>query len=33
MKLKENFELLGIPVTVFCRDVLEGDLSDLPRFD
>lgn len=32
-KLKENFELLGIPVTVFCRDVLESDLSDLPRFD
>lgn len=32
-KLEENFELLGIPVTVFCRDVLESDLSDLPRFD
>jgi 2-polyprenyl-6-hydroxyphenyl methylase/3-demethylubiquinone-9 3-methyltransferase len=32
-KLEENFQLLGIPVTVFCRDVLEGDLSDLPRFD
>jgi tRNA(1-methyladenosine) methyltransferase and related methyltransferases len=32
-KLKENFELLGISVTVFCRDVLESDLSDIPRFD
>jgi SAM-dependent methyltransferase len=32
-KLEENFRLLKIPVTVYCRDVLEGDLSDLPRFD
>lgn len=32
-KLEENFELLEIPVSVYCRDVLEGDLSDLPRFD
>ena len=33
IKLQENFDLLKIPVTVYCRDVLEGDLSDLPRFD
>ena len=32
-KLEENFRLLQIPVTMYCRDVLEGDLSDLPRFD
>jgi SAM-dependent methyltransferase len=32
-KLEENFQLLHIPVSVYCRDVLEGDLSDLPRFD
>ena len=33
LKLEENFRYLGIPVGVYCRDVLEGDLSDLPRFD
>lgn len=32
-KLEENFRLLEIPVSVHCRDVLKGDLSDLPRFD
>ena len=32
-KLEQNFQLLGIPVSVYCRDVLESDLSDLPRFD
>jgi 2-polyprenyl-3-methyl-5-hydroxy-6-metoxy-1,4-benzoquinol methylase len=32
-KLAENFELLHIPVTVYRRDALEDDLSDLPRFD
>jgi SAM-dependent methyltransferase len=32
-KLRENFDLLHIPVTVYCRDALEGDVSDLPRFD
>lgn len=32
-KLEENFKLLEIPVSVYCRDVLEGELSDLPRFD
>ena len=33
LKLEENFRQLGIPVSVYCRDVLAGDLSDLPRFD
>jgi 2-polyprenyl-6-hydroxyphenyl methylase/3-demethylubiquinone-9 3-methyltransferase len=33
VKLQENFDLLNIPITVYCRDVLQGDLSDLPRFD
>jgi 2-polyprenyl-6-hydroxyphenyl methylase/3-demethylubiquinone-9 3-methyltransferase len=32
-KLEENFQLLNIPVSVYCRDVLDGDISDLPRFD
>ena len=32
-KLRENFQLLDLPVTVYCRDALAGDLSDLPRFD
>jgi 2-polyprenyl-6-hydroxyphenyl methylase/3-demethylubiquinone-9 3-methyltransferase len=32
-KLEENFRLLEIPVSVYCRDVLQGDVSDLPRFD
>jgi SAM-dependent methyltransferase len=32
-KLRENFELLEIPLTVYCRDALADDLSDLPRFD
>lgn len=32
-KLAENFRLLQIPVSVYCRDVLEADLSDLPRYD
>jgi 2-polyprenyl-3-methyl-5-hydroxy-6-metoxy-1,4-benzoquinol methylase len=32
-KLTENFDLLQIPVTVQCSDVLEVDLSNLPRFD
>jgi SAM-dependent methyltransferase len=32
-KLAENFRLLDIPVGVYCRDALVGDLSDLPRFD
>jgi SAM-dependent methyltransferase len=32
-KLTENFDRLKIPITVYCRDALTGDLSDLPRFD
>lgn len=32
-KLVENFRLLGLPITATCRDVLEADLSDLPRFE
>lgn len=33
LKLEENFQHLKIPVTVYCRDVLDGNLSDLPKFD
>ncbi|HEY3194415.1 MAG TPA: class I SAM-dependent methyltransferase [Candidatus Dormibacteraeota bacterium] len=32
-QLEENFRLLQIPIHVYCRDALSGDLSDLPRFD
>ena len=32
-KLQENFRLLNIPVNVYCRDVLQADVSDLERFD
>jgi SAM-dependent methyltransferase len=31
--LEENFRLLEIPVSVYCLDALNGDLSGLPRYD
>jgi 2-polyprenyl-3-methyl-5-hydroxy-6-metoxy-1,4-benzoquinol methylase len=32
-KLEENFQALNIPVTVYHRDILNDDISDLPQFD
>jgi len=32
-RLAENFRLLGLPVEVFERDLLEGRLDGLPQFD
>ncbi|MHC4639014.1 MAG: class I SAM-dependent methyltransferase [Planctomycetota bacterium] len=32
-KLRENFDLLGLQGTIYHKDILTDDLSDLPRFD
>ena len=32
-KLLENFGLLNLDATIYSRDILSDDLSDLPRFD
>lgn len=32
-KMRKNFSLLGLPVTIYQRNIVTDDLSDLPRFD
>ena len=32
-KMRENFDLLNLDATIYSRDILSDDLSDLPRFD
>ncbi len=32
-RMQENFDLLNLDATIYNRDVLKDDLSDLPRFD
>lgn len=32
-KMLENFDLLDLDATIYNRDILSDDLSDLPRFD
>ena len=32
-KMRENFDLLNLDATIYNRDILSDDLSDLPRFD